>query len=193
MKAGDYTRLVLLRGDLGRLVHLHARRGARLRHRPHRRRPAARRGGWCSPPGFRITGFDPQLAPLLEALRRYRPGQTSRCPRCSMRSRLTYIPASIGAVLNATAPMFGALLAALFLGRAFLRRQGRRLPGRHRRRRAGRETRGAHRDADVRLRRGGLPRRLPLATATNGVLMRRLCRGTSLRAALRWAVSWPRR
>src|SRR6185503_10517974 len=32
---------------------------------------------------------------------------------------LTYIPASIGAVLNSTAPMFGALLAALFLGERF--------------------------------------------------------------------------
>jgi drug/metabolite transporter (DMT)-like permease len=32
---------------------------------------------------------------------------------------LTYIPASVGAVLNSTAPMFGALLAALFLGERF--------------------------------------------------------------------------
>lgn len=32
---------------------------------------------------------------------------------------LSHIPASIGAVLNSTAPMFGALLAALFLGERF--------------------------------------------------------------------------
>ena len=36
---------------------------------------------------------------------------------------LRHIPASIGAVLNSTAPMFGALLAALFLGERFTGRK----------------------------------------------------------------------
>ena len=36
---------------------------------------------------------------------------------------LSHIPASLGAVLNATAPMFGALLAAFFLGERFSARK----------------------------------------------------------------------
>ena len=71
---------------------------------------------------FRFSGFDPQL-------RRYwKPYAAIGLVNLALPSllyafALMHIPASIGAVLNSTAPMFGALLAALFLGERFTGRK----------------------------------------------------------------------
>ncbi len=64
---------------------------------------------------FRFAGFDPQLR------RHWKPYAAIGLVNLALPSlfyafALRHIPASVGAVLNSTAPMFGALLAALFLG-----------------------------------------------------------------------------
>jgi drug/metabolite transporter (DMT)-like permease len=64
---------------------------------------------------FRFAGFDPQLR------RHWRPYAAVGLVNLALPSlfyafALRHIPASMGAVLNSTSPMFGALLAALFLG-----------------------------------------------------------------------------
>lgn len=67
---------------------------------------------------FRFSGFDPQL-------RRYwKPYAAIGLVNLALPSllyafALSHIPASVGAVLNSTAPMFGALLAAFFLAERF--------------------------------------------------------------------------
>lgn len=71
---------------------------------------------------FRLTGFDPQW-------RRY--GRqyfaigvvNMALPSLLYAFALVYIPASLAAILNSTSPMFGALLAALFLGERFTSRK----------------------------------------------------------------------
>jgi drug/metabolite transporter (DMT)-like permease len=71
---------------------------------------------------FRVAGFDPQWR------RFWKPYAAIGLVNLALPSllyafALRHIPASVGAVLNATAPMFGALLAALFLGERFTGRK----------------------------------------------------------------------
>ncbi len=67
---------------------------------------------------FRGTGFDPQWRQHWRAYCAI--GLVNMAlPSLLYAFALSHIPASIGAVLNSTAPMFGALLAALFLGERF--------------------------------------------------------------------------
>ena len=67
---------------------------------------------------FRYSGFDPQWRRHAKAYAAI--GLVNLAlPSLLYAFALRHIPASIGAVLNATSPMFGALLAALFLGERF--------------------------------------------------------------------------
>ena len=64
---------------------------------------------------FRWTGFDPQWRRNWKAYAAI--GLVNMAlPSLFYAFALRHIPASIGAVLNASAPMFGAVIAALFLG-----------------------------------------------------------------------------
>ncbi len=64
---------------------------------------------------FRFSGFDPQLRRYWKAYAAI--GLVNLAlPSLFYAFALRHIPASMGAVLNSTSPMFGALLAALFLG-----------------------------------------------------------------------------
>jgi drug/metabolite transporter (DMT)-like permease len=64
---------------------------------------------------FRFSGFDAQWRRHWKAYAAI--GLVNLAlPSLLYAFALTHIPASVGAVLNSTAPMFGALLAALFLG-----------------------------------------------------------------------------
>jgi drug/metabolite transporter (DMT)-like permease len=64
---------------------------------------------------FRLSGFDPQLRRHWKAYAAI--GLVNLAlPSLFYAFALRHIPASMGAVLNSTSPMFGALLAALFLG-----------------------------------------------------------------------------
>lgn len=71
---------------------------------------------------FRFAGFDPQW-------RRYWKSYAAiglvnlALPSLLCAFALRHIPASNGAVLNSTAPMFGALRTALFLGERFTERK----------------------------------------------------------------------
>jgi len=72
---------------------------------------------------FRISGFDAQWR------RHWKPYAAIGLVNLALPSlfyafALRHIPASIGAVLNSTAPMFGALLAAFFLGERLTLRKG---------------------------------------------------------------------
>lgn len=72
---------------------------------------------------FRITGFDPQWK--RHAIPYAQLGLVNLAlPALLYAFALMHIPASVGAVLNATAPMFGALCAAAFLGEHLTLRQG---------------------------------------------------------------------
>ena len=67
---------------------------------------------------FRFTGFNPQWRRHAKAYAAI--GLVNLAlPSLLYAFALRHIPASVGAVLNATSPMFGALLAALFLGERF--------------------------------------------------------------------------
>jgi drug/metabolite transporter (DMT)-like permease len=71
---------------------------------------------------FRVAGFDARWR------RHWKPYAAIGLVNLALPSllyafALRHIPASIGAVLNSTAPMFGALLAALFLGERFTGRK----------------------------------------------------------------------
>src|SRR5258706_1930874 len=117
MKAGDYTRLVLLAAIWG-ASFIFMRVAAPAFGTVLTAEGRLLVAGLVLAAWFRITGFDPQW-------RRYwKPYAAIGLVNLALPSllyafALTYIPASIGAVLNATAPMFGALLAALFLGERF--------------------------------------------------------------------------
>ena len=64
---------------------------------------------------FRFSGFDPQLRRYWKAYAAI--GLVNLAlPSLFYAFALRHIPASMGAVLNSTSPMFGGLLAALFLG-----------------------------------------------------------------------------
>lgn len=64
---------------------------------------------------FRLTGFDPQWRRHWRAYAAI--GLVNLAlPSLLYAFALSHIPASVGAVLNATSPMFGALIAAFFLG-----------------------------------------------------------------------------
>jgi drug/metabolite transporter (DMT)-like permease len=72
---------------------------------------------------FRLSGFDAQWR------RHWKPYAAIGLVNLALPSlfyafALRHIPASLGAVLNSTAPMFGALLAAFFLGERFTLRKG---------------------------------------------------------------------
>ncbi len=117
MKAGDYTRLVLLAAIWG-ASFIFMRVAAPAFGTVLTAEGRLLIAGLVLAAWFRITGFDPQW-------RRYWKPYVAiglvnlALPSLLYAFALTYIPASIGAVLNATAPMFGALLAALFLGERF--------------------------------------------------------------------------
>lgn len=71
---------------------------------------------------FRVAGFNPQLR------KNWKPYAAIGLVNMALPSlfyafALRHIPASIGAVLNAAAPMFGAVIAALFLGERLSRRK----------------------------------------------------------------------
>ena len=71
---------------------------------------------------FRYSGMDAQLRRHWQAYAAI--GLVNMAlPSLFYAFALTHIPASVGAVLNSTAPMFGALLAALFLGERFTGRK----------------------------------------------------------------------
>lgn len=72
---------------------------------------------------FHLAGFDPQWRRNWRAYAAI--GLVNLAlPSLLYAFALSYLPASLAAVLNSTAPMFGALLAALFLGERFTGRMG---------------------------------------------------------------------
>jgi drug/metabolite transporter (DMT)-like permease len=74
---------------------------------------------------FRFAGFDPQWGRYWQPYAAAIGLVNLALPSLRYAFALRHIPASIGAVFNSTAPMFGALLAALFLGERFTGRRRR--------------------------------------------------------------------
>jgi len=114
MKTADYTRLVLLAALWG-ASFMFMRVAAPVFGTVLTAEGRLLIAGLVLAAWFRFAGFDPQP-------RRYwKPYAAIGLVNLALPSlfyafALRYIPASMGAVLNSTAPMFGALLAALFLG-----------------------------------------------------------------------------
>jgi len=114
MKTADYTRLVLLAAIWG-ASFMFMRVAAPVFGTALTAEGRLLIAGLVLAAWFRFAGFDPQL-------RRYWKPYAAiglvnlALPSLCYAFALRYIPASMGAVLNSTAPMFGALLAALFLG-----------------------------------------------------------------------------
>jgi len=114
MKTADYTRLVLLAALWG-ASFMFMRVAAPVFGTALTAEGRLLIAGLVLVAWFRFAGFDPQP-------RRYwKPYAAIGLVNLALPSlfyafALRYIPASMGAVLNSTAPMFGALLAALFLG-----------------------------------------------------------------------------
>lgn len=114
MKTADYTRLVLLAALWGGsfiFMRLAAPAFGTVLTAEGRLLIA----GLVLAAWFRFTGFKPQLRRHWKAYAAV--GLVNLAlPSLFYAFALRHIPASMGAVLNSTSPMFGALLAALFLG-----------------------------------------------------------------------------
>ena len=114
MKAADYTRLVLLAAIWG-ASFIFMRVAAPAFGTAWTAEGRLLIAGLVLAAWFRFAGFDPQWRRYWRAYAAI--GLVNLAlPSLFYAFALRHIPASIGAVLNATAPMFGALLAALFLG-----------------------------------------------------------------------------
>lgn len=114
MKSSDYTRLVLLAAIWG-ASFIFMRVAAPSFGTVWTAEGRLLIAGLVLAAWFRFAGFDPQWR------KNWRPFAAIGLVNLALPSlfyafALRHIPASIGAVLNASAPMFGAVLAALFLG-----------------------------------------------------------------------------
>jgi drug/metabolite transporter (DMT)-like permease len=114
MKTADYTRLVLLAAIWG-ASFIFMRVAAPAFGTVLTAEGRLLIAGLVLAAWFRFSGFDAQWRRHWKAYAAI--GLVNLAlPSLLYAFALTHIPASIGAVLNSTAPMFGALLAALFLG-----------------------------------------------------------------------------
>ncbi len=116
--AGDARRP---RGDLGRVVPLHRDRGRGPRRRGRGRRPRgvrrARSLAWAALTG-RLGGAS---RPLREWL--VLGAVNAALPFVLIAAAELTIPASLAAIINATAPLFSAVIAVAFLGTSLTARQ----------------------------------------------------------------------
>jgi drug/metabolite transporter (DMT)-like permease len=114
VKAADYTRLVLLAALWG-ASFIFMRVAAPAFGTAWTAEGRLLIAGLVLAAWFRFAGFDPQWRRYWKAYAAI--GLVNLAlPSLFYAFALRHIPASIGAVLNATSPMFGALLAAAFLG-----------------------------------------------------------------------------
>ncbi len=121
MKTADYTRLLLLAAIWG-ASFIFMRVAAPAFGTAWTAEGRLLIAGLVLAAWFRLTGFDPQWR------RHARPYAMIGLVNLALPSlfyafALMHIPASVGAVLNATAPIFGVLCAALFLGERFTGRK----------------------------------------------------------------------
>jgi drug/metabolite transporter (DMT)-like permease len=114
MKTADYTRLILLAAIWG-ASFIFMRVAAPAFGTVWTAEGRLLIAGLVLAAWFRLTGFEPQWRRYWRAYAAI--GLVNLAlPSLLYAFALRHIPASVGAVLNSTAPMFGALLAALFLG-----------------------------------------------------------------------------
>ena len=114
MKAADYTRLILLAAIWG-ASFIFMRVAAPAFGTVWTAEARLLIAGLVLAAWFRFSGFDPQWRRHWRAYAAI--GLVNLAlPSLCYAFALRHIPASVGAVLNSTSPMFGALLAALFLG-----------------------------------------------------------------------------
>src|SRR6185369_9905631 len=114
VKAADYTRLILLAAIWG-ASFIFMRVAAPAFGTVWTAEARLLIAGLVLAAWFRFSGFDPQWRRHWRAYAAI--GLVNLAlPSLCYAFALRHIPASVGAVLNSTSPMFGALLAALFLG-----------------------------------------------------------------------------